>query len=207
MAQENFTKALSLCGEDNFNMLTIGGGEPTLHKNCMDYVWQAVRHMLSASEGQGMSSVGIVTNGSVEKRALELAQMAKMGLISARLSYDRFHDLDMVSERVHQAFKVPQDMYGERKGNENDARVINQMDYFIMPHGRALDNEIYNHPYQKKDSCCCDGVFITPDGKVWQCGCRQKQIGDLSDIKALWRTMADIERNEDYEIPCSKKSI
>lgn len=210
ITQAHFDAALSLLDEDgSFSMMTIGGGEPTLHKHCMDFAWQAVRHCLPISDSQGTSVVGIVTNGSVKKRALELASMAEKGFISARLSYDRFHNLEMVDDSVRRAFKAEKVVGYDRDYNkrENDLRTTNQMDYFVTPHGRGLTNGIYNHPYSKLGSCCCQGAFVTPDGRIWQCGCREKVVGHLDNLSAFLDVAHDLMDNDDFEIPCSRKPV
>jgi hypothetical protein len=206
MALATFKAALSIasCGGD---MLTIGGGEPTLHKSCLEFVWLAVRSTLQISEDMGHAVVGLVTNGSVKKAALEIAHMAKVGLISARLSYDSYHDTSMVDESVLRAFKLRKVVdvgYGIQRQDERDLRSINNWSYFITPHGRALDNGISNHPYTKETDCCCDGLFISPDGTIWQCGCREHKLGHTSDLKAFWFAYNEALNGED-ELPCSKK--
>ena len=209
ISRAHFDAALSMVGESEFfDVMTIGGGEPTLHKNCMDFVWQSVRQCLTASANLGISAVGIVTNGSVTKKALELALMAQNGLVSARLSYDRYHNIDMVDDRVRRAFKAEKlpSYDSEYNKRENDFRAINQWEYFITPHGRALDNGIYNHPIQGINSCCCEGIFVTPDGTIWQCGCREKVLGHLDNPKAFLEIAHPLRDNDNYEIPCSKKS-
>jgi len=204
MSQDVFTRALELAMQDEGSPFTIGGGEPTLHPKCLDFVWQAIRASLRSSYDAGTSIVGIVTNGSIEKRALELAHMAKMGLISARLSYDKFHELEKVSDRVRDAFKRERGDWGEVR-NDRDLRMTNQMSYFVTPHGRALDNGIYDHPYSKVGSCCCEGAFVTPDGTIWQCGCRKKKVGHVNDLNAFWQVREELRREtEDYEMPCSQ---
>jgi hypothetical protein len=153
--------------------------------------------------------VGIVTNGSVKKRALELARMAEHGLISARLSYDRFHNLEMVDDSVRRAFKADKVAGYDADYNkrENDLRAMNKMDYFVTPHGRGLTNGIYNHPYSKLGSCCCQGAFVTPDGRIWQCGCREKVLGHVDNLSAFQDIAHDLMDNDDFEIPCSKKPV
>jgi len=206
ITQAHFDAALSLLDEDgSFSMMTIGGGEPTLHKHCMDFAWQAVRHCLPISDSQGTSVVGIVTNGSVKKRALELASMAEKGFISARLSYDRFHNLEMVDDSVRRAFKA--DKVEDYNRRENDLRAVNKMDYFVTPHGRGLTNGIYNHPMYGKGSCCCQGAFVTPDGRIWQCGCREKVLGHVDHLNKFLDVAHDLMDNDDFEIPCSKKPV
>ena len=214
MSREHMVKALELLRGDNCErfMPTIGGGEPTLHPDCLQFVKWVVEECEGLQASCDCPVVGIVTNGSREKQAIELATLARQGEISARLSYDNYHDLSKVSKRVWKAFQAKYDdeiFYDEENGwteaSEHDGRQINRPDYFITPHGRALKNGIYNHPWQKLDSCCCDGVFITPDGKIWQCGCRKVQMGHLDNLDDFWRVYhANIDQ-ESGELACCKK--
>jgi hypothetical protein len=81
------------------------------------------------------------------------------------------------------------------------------MDYFVTPHGRGLENGIANHPFYGKDSCCCSGAFVTPDGQIWQCGCREKVLGHVDNLSAFQDVACALMDNEDYEMPCSKKAL
>jgi hypothetical protein len=124
--------------------------------------------MLDGSYNMGSPLVGVVTNGSVEKKAITLAKMARVGLISARLSYDKFHNTALVTDRVRMAFDRKMGDYGPQKENEQDFREVNQWTYSVTPHGRALKNGLGNHPFVKDGDCVCDGLFITPDGVIWR---------------------------------------
>ena len=203
MSADTFERAMDLVRDDDSScMVTIGGGEPTLHKNCLDYLWKAIRVCMPATYSAGTSVVGIVTNGSNAKQACEIAQLSEMGLCSARLSYDKFHDTSMVSDKVKYAFGIGQD---KRNRRECDLRAVNSWDYFVTPHGRGLTNGIANHPMHGEKSCCCDGIFITPDGTIWQCGCREKSLGNVNNLTEFWEKYHSVYDSETGEIPCSKK--
>jgi hypothetical protein len=77
------------------------------------------------------------------------------------------------------------------------------MDYLITGHGRALENSLQSHPWRDENTCVCDGIFITPDGTIWQCGCRKYKMGHLDDLDAFWESY-HANLNDDGEIPCSK---
>lgn len=199
----HFAKVIAMLQEDDSCMVTIGGGEPTMHPDCMDFLWQTIRACLPSSDSAGTSVVGIVTNGTIEKRALEIARMAEMGMVSARLSYDKFHEVEKVSERVKRAFGIGVNRTSRR---ENDLRNVNQWEYFVTPHGRALETGIYNHPFSKVGSCNVEGLFITPDGTLWQCGCRKKAIAHLNDdINSIFDAIRAVTDEDDGEIKCSQK--
>ena len=208
MSREHMVAVLQLIREDAESMYpTIGGGEPTLHPDCIQFVKWVAEECESQSYGAGAPVVGIVTNGSRTKQAIELAKLAREGTISARLSYDAYHDLSKVDKRVWKAFQAKYDdeiFPEEGEASNEDSRAMNNYEYFITPHGRAIKNGLANHPLFKKDACCCDGLFITPDGTIWQCGCRKAVIGHLDALSAFW-SMYHANLNEDGELPCSKK--
>lgn len=203
ITQARFDKTLelvSVLGEGA--MITVGGGEPTLHKRCMDFIWQAIRACFPSSYDIGMSAVGIVTNGSVRKSALAIARLAEEGLVSARLSYDAYHDTSMVSQDVLRAFQPDR----ERPRKDKDNRSVNPYSYSITPHGRALESGLADHPFIKETDCCCAGLFVSPDGTIWQCGCREHKAGHVDNLPAfLNRYYAFMSVGEKDDLPCSKK--
>jgi hypothetical protein len=204
MDQGTFRACMDLVAQNEGCSVTIGGGEPTMHPNAMEFIWQAVRVSLQSSRDVGGALVGIVTNGSIEKRALELALMAEQGLISARLSYDRYHDLSMVSDRVVRAFaKDKKPDYGYGRERDNDLRATNPSEYRITPHGRAVENQMALQDDEQHE-CCCDGLFIVPNGDVFQCGCRKKKLGNVNMLGSLMDNIA-MACNEDGELPCSER--
>lgn len=172
MSTETFLQAISLL--TNFRvedlLLTIGGGEPTLHPKFEIFLWAAIGLLKSS---QGFRLVGVVTNGSVTKRALELAKLATSGVIEASLSYDDFHDKSMVAEEVVTAFS---------KETDGVSRIsIRKTTYKPMPHGRALTSGIQTHPYYTKESCMCEAIFISPNGDIYQCGCLKHVVGNVNE--------------------------
>jgi len=49
----------------------------------------------------------------------------------------------------------------------------------ILPVGRAKDTEVWTVEQDDGSHCCCEDIFVKPDGSIWSCGCRHTQIGDL----------------------------
>jgi MoaA/NifB/PqqE/SkfB family radical SAM enzyme len=194
--------------------VTVGGGEPTLHPDCIQFVKWVAQELEKESYNAGISMTGVVTNGSREKQALELAKLARQGEITARLSYDGYHDLSKVSKKVWKAFQAKYDdeIYYDKEigcapeASDNDGRNMNPMSYFITPHGRALKNGLSNHPFRTEDSCNCEGVFVTPDGVIWQCGCRKVPMGHLNALSSFW-PIYHANLNSDGDLPCSNKHV
>jgi MoaA/NifB/PqqE/SkfB family radical SAM enzyme len=141
--------------------ITIGGGEPTLHP----HLWEYIEYALKITGEQGI--VGIATNGLREKDAIKLANMAKEGILSAGVSYDRFHN-PVASNRVLKAFKNNAD-------DEHDLRTIITIDdEDISSNGRALKNKLGTV------GCCCTTITVDVKGNIFQCGCMLNKLGTVS---------------------------
>ena len=137
--------------------ITIGGGEPCLHPKFLEILIKVI-----ALQGQD-APLFIVTNGSIEKHALLLAKLASSGVIGADLSdpYDGYHDPDMVSQTVVDAFRsLGRSSYDHGYTNIRNAagRVIAQ--------GRAVEEDCAD-----EDGCACPDLVIEPDGTVKGCAC------------------------------------
>ena len=175
MNQTTFDNALKLI-VDNDAYFTIGGGEPLLHPLFMDFAWKAIRHTTSQSYSMGMAAVGLVTNGKCTKEAIEVARMAELGYISARLSLDQYHE--PIEDSVKRAFgwnpERAREVYQQPRRKETDNRAIGGANYNIVASGRAKS-------WGGNDKCFCDSVMITPNGKIWHCGCKKVCFGNVND--------------------------
>ena len=146
---ENIKK--KLIGGEEF--VTIGGGEPTLHKQFKTFLIDCMAEC---------DNVFIVTNGTNKKLSMFLAKLTKKHVIACELSVDHYHDMDMVDYEVIETF------------TEMDAiRTVTQ----IASVGRALDNEEYTD-----SGCACAGLIIKPSGDVFQCNCPDATcFGNVND--------------------------
>jgi MoaA/NifB/PqqE/SkfB family radical SAM enzyme len=152
-----FRKALDVARSFG-EALEIGGGEPTLHP----HFWSIIGESL----GHDLEFVWMATNGSKTETAIKLANMAKKGIISVRLSQDEYHA--KIDKKVIDAFtKVKMN-----STNSDDLREIGRVTSIIKS-GRAEDNGIYTD--ESKD-CICEGWFIDPYGNFKQCGCLDAPI-------------------------------
>jgi MoaA/NifB/PqqE/SkfB family radical SAM enzyme len=166
-------KALNVASSfDGF--LEIGGGEPTLHP----HFWAIIGESL----GHNFENIWMATNGSKTKTAIKLANMAKKGIFSVRLSQDEYHD--SIDKRVIEAFTKDK----MNSTNSGDFRAIGKV-LNIIKSGRAEENGIYS-PVES-DDCICEGWFIDPYGNFKQCGCldapilcniMDKSIDEISNI-------------------------
>ena len=167
MSMEVF-KAAGQLAQDNGHYISLGGGEPTLHPD----FWAFIGLSLAYSE-EGY--VWLATNGSQTETALKLARMAEKGVIGCALSQDQYHD--EIDDRVIEAFASD-----HRPGlRGNDSREIRCVDGNIVQAGRAAE-------WGNLEGCVCDDLFVSPDGKLWACGCQSVQFGTVfePDIPGDW---------------------
>ena len=148
MSLKTFRNAIQL---DNDN-ITLGGGEPTLHK----LFWT----FLGESLATGCESVWLATNGSQTNISLALAKMAQKGVIGCALSQDPFHP--PIDKRVVEAFKREPINRGIGYPADNDFREIRNTSNNLIKAGRCKTGKI---------GCICEELFIKPDGTVKACGC------------------------------------
>lgn len=173
MTREHFHMAIALAANYD-QMVTIGGGEPTLHPLFKEFMQHAEWELAHVTSEHGMPAVGVITNGTHTELSLQLAKLASLGVISARVSKDQYHDASMVDPKVYAAFVPRKDTYGHQR--EDDCRGINDGNGYIQPVGRAK-----SWGYHPLRTCVCDSVFITPKGYVFPCGCKKKALGHLDD--------------------------
>jgi len=114
----------------------------------------------------------IITNGKITEKALVLAKLDAAGVIFAELSRDEFHE--EISPRVVEAFET----YRDTSHN-------------IIAAGRATD-------WGWSDDCICEELFVTPDGRMWACGCQTEQFGTVDNPQ-----VPDDYYDRDYQ--CSTK--
>jgi MoaA/NifB/PqqE/SkfB family radical SAM enzyme len=150
------------------DLITIGGGEPTLHPQFVDFVLHAIWEMEDITYALGLPAVSLVTNGSNTKIALKLAKLAERGVLSVAVSRDQYHD--PIDPKVFDAFGLNNPRH-ER--TENDYREIRTV-YSIIPAGRAKSWG------DRKRTCMCDAIFINPNGDVFTCGCRKIKRGNVN---------------------------
>lgn len=157
----------------------IGGGEPTLHKYFWEFLGLAMGVNAPYTYDIGLPAVGLVTNGSNSEMALKLARLAEHGNISCALSRDQFHD--SIDPRVYAAFnRHRRDAYGRQ--DEHDHRSINGERSMIYYAGRAKripKSTWERRGFRVEDGCGPCGFHVTPDGQIWECGCKKLRIGDV----------------------------
>ena len=147
---------------DGDESVAIGGGEPTLHPDFWAFI------------GLGLGSwrhVWLATNGSQTDTTLRLAKMAKRGILGCALSWgDGFHD--RIDARVVEAFSGCR--HFGHQGSENDLREVRNVAGKVFRSGRAKRTGVWN-----EEGCCCEDIFVDPNGNIWSCGCKKLLLGHV----------------------------
>ncbi len=168
MSMDILKQALTLA-EERGDCISIGGGEPTIHP----YFWEIIGLCLGCSNDD--IPVWLATNGKETETALRLARLAKKSIISVDLSRDLYHE--WIEQSVVDAFTVDRTR-GYMSGGNDDYRGIRDVTdngrKDPSPFGRAKD---WASPEQIM--CVCDDLFVTPDGRLFACGCQKKQYGTV----------------------------
>jgi len=162
MSQAVFDKAIAIAKEYSL-WVTLGGGEPTLHPKCLDWVMQASLELVDVSLELDAPAVLVVTNGKKKSVAIQLAKLAKLGVIQAEVSQDEFHEpIDPETVKVFERYAAVRNVTGQY----GDLPVIDA--------GRASE-ECSN----VREGCACPTLFIAPNGDFYGCGCKEKKLGNI----------------------------
>ena len=166
ISESDFKAALRLAKKMD-SVVTLGGGEPTLHPMFPQFVQRAIWELADVAYDNGIPAVHMVTNGTNTEVSMTLSRLAQSGIISCALSLDHYHDRDMVDERVQRAFDRPKrDRYSNQ--DDHDYRSINGPQHQLVQAGRAGQGE-----------CACGDIFVAPTGNVFPCGCKRGKIGHV----------------------------
>jgi hypothetical protein len=138
----------------------LSGGEPTLHPQFWRFVDLALE---SIKHNNGI--IQISTNGTMKESALKLAELARKGILEARLSYTKWHNRSMVEKAVVAAFLV-----------SRPNLMISEGFKIVSATGRAASNGF------GEDICYWNyGWNIDPAGNIFNCGCRKERLGSVFD--------------------------
>lgn len=155
--------------------VTIGGGEPTTHKDFFTFLDKAIEYR---QQRYGIEGLHVITNGKTKSKALRLLDYVERGEpIDVELSQDEFHD--PIDSLVVQRFKAhDRNKYNRRWSGSTDEgsagiRTVNQ----IQPVGRAVDTGVWTGNQYRADKCCCETSLVDPKGQVWSCGCKTHKLG------------------------------
>jgi hypothetical protein len=183
MTMRTFRAALK-CARETDEGIFLGGGEPTMHPKFIEMLCLAIAHCHSEV------GVNLVTNGTNKEACRLMTKLAGAGVITAELSIDPFHDA--IDPEVEGWFE-----------KNNAIRTVRT----IMARGRG------RHIAGSVDKCACDELFVSPDGKLWMCGCRTVSFGTVAkpEIPSCYWDMdercGENERFKQYTDELSKSKI
>jgi MoaA/NifB/PqqE/SkfB family radical SAM enzyme len=175
MSEAIFKKCLGLAEAYQWH-ITIGGGEPTLHPEILSWAMDAALASIEAASDMGGPAVLIVTNGKRTEQAIKLAKLAHLGVIAAEVSQDPWHDA--IDVRVIGEFtrynKPNQYLVGGVERGGKGYAGIRDVSRGVQNAGRAK-----KHGIGKNGGCCCDALFVTPNGDFYHCGCKRTRLGNI----------------------------
>lgn len=155
MSMEVFKKALEL--EDE--VITIGGGEPTIHPNFWEIMGLTIGRMSCGNVPH------IITNGKLTETAISLAKLAEKEAIYAELSLDQFHE--SIDPEVIKIFQRNKNRYEESGFQDiRTNRIV-----WKQGRGKKVSGAL--------EGCACEDIFVEPDGKIWSCGCKSVSFGTV----------------------------
>ncbi len=153
--------------------ITLGGGEPTLHPHFDTILLESLAAVAADSDG----SVYCVTNGSITRRAMVLAQLAKSEVLSAQLSQDDYHDA--IDPKVVEAFEsIGDSKSGSYKPGIRNTTLMTEP----HPHGRAIQFLGLEPDEIELDgnNCLCSTYVVKPNGDIYHCACHDSpKVGDV----------------------------
>ena len=184
MTRETYMAALQLAMRYG-DYVTLGGGEPTVHKEFFEYLDKAIEFYLAGSFDLPPL---VITNGKLKTKAHKLLDYVEDEKpLYVELSQDEWHDpidpLVVQRFRRHQAAK-DRARYSFGSGIRDDGGAGIRTVGSIVAVGRAADpaRGIQTNPDFK---CCCEDVLCDPNGVLWSCGCKHTKIGSVFDPNAL----------------------
>ena len=204
MRRSTFIKACELAAERG-DIISIGGGEPTIHPLFWDFIGLALAH------GDIYEVPWLATNGKVTETALRLANLAKRGVLAVDLSRDEYHE--EIDYEVVEAFTVDKYNRGDRVSDYRSIRDVTggpiagvwrepiQTGRYLSYLGLDEDDQ------DDERECVCNDIFVAPDGIIHACGCQEVQYGTVWEpqFPASW----DCEWPDEYcsRAECNSKGL
>lgn len=162
-------------------MISIGGGEPTLHprffdilQKCLqrfDYVWFATNGSRTKTMWR---LIDILDGCDYENFEDDYIELKSEYQLTVALSVDHYHDYNKVDYRIR-------DIWKRRSGNKTpgfELRDVVNSHSGVINAGRASRTGVY----QCEKECVCSSIFIQPDGLIKACGCKKSPIiGNIWD--------------------------
>ncbi|MGD1524239.1 radical SAM protein [Vibrio owensii] len=159
MSHETYARAIELAVNYD-EMIVIGGGEPTIHKNFFDFLDYSLRFQMSGD----LQGIFVITNGGFTKKALKLLEYTERydpEAFGCQLSLDSFHD--PIDNQVIDAYK---------RAGKHFIRSVDEDRLIYM--GSARENNLPTN--NTSEGCSCEDIFITPEGNLKSCACEDAEI-------------------------------
>jgi len=207
--------AIAFCRSMNDEVISIGGGEPTLHprffdilKRCLDdfnYVWFAT----NGSQTKTMFRLADILDGNdygdnqnnpynpdtdedsyYEWQDEHFNGIQQENKLTVALSQDYFHN--PIDDRIVDIWTKRANKHSRSSGYE--IRNVTQSRNGIIKQGRA----IRTGNWQDDKGCVCPDIIVKPDGSLRPCGCtKSPRIGDIwNGIDEKWKDI--IQNDEGY---------
>lgn len=174
MSRKTFVAAMNLAAARG-EFVTLGGGEPTVHPEFMEYL----RKSFEWVDSRGVEGpILVITNGKRTKIAQQLMNMVEDGSypLSVELSQDEWHD--PISDAVLQRWDTM--AFNSRKYGSYNRSIAIRTVKSIAPVGRAAE-PARGITTSQDNPCCCETLLVDPIGDVYSCGCKHTKLGNVHD--------------------------
>lgn len=169
--------ALRFLEREGKEYLTIGGGEPTIHKNFMEVI-EKVR-------ASNLEYAWMATNGKKTKTIWELIRAVQEQYdyddkpkIEVALSQDPWHD--PINPEIVEFFNRRAKESSTFRTGKFQVRDVSRNFEGLIKAGRAKRTE--PHWFSTATTCTCDSRIIKPWGEIRACGCPDSPvIGNVFD--------------------------
>lgn len=203
-----FLAALEFCRSRDNCIISLGGGEPTMHPRFFDilrflirdfdYVWMATNgsktrtmfRLLDIIDGNDYENYTCSCKTDEEKEECNCADYFRAidgtAKLTVALSQDCFHD--PIDPRVVERWKNRASRHGH-SGCE-----IRDVSRKVVQQGRAKKTGL-----GWEEGCVCSDNIIRPDGSIKMCGCPGSPvIGDVySGIDSKWDSVLNADEYRD----------
>ncbi len=188
MPYETAVDAITFC-RDHDGMISIGGGEPTLHprffdilKFCLqdfDYVWMATNgsktkimwRLANIIDGEDLPE-GIDPDDEIAYEKACEDSIYQENKLTVALSQDYFHS--PINQRIIDLWTRRAGQHRSHSGFE--IRNVTSSYKGVIKAGRAKRTG----NYQDEEGCPCSDIMIKPNGDIKMCGCSNSpKIGDI----------------------------
>lgn len=168
LSKENFYKIVDSIDNLGDEILTITGGEPTIHPHFFSMLKYAVE--------SDIYSIFIATNGKSKDKAIKLyhymrdvKELYGEEKLHVELSLDSYHEhIDPEVVRLYKSSKI-----NSYSNIHENIRTVSK----ILDQGSAKENNIAH-----EEGCACNDLCFEPDGNIKWCGCLDSPIiGTIND--------------------------